>query len=52
MQFYISLAGLCCFYHANIHTLSVLFNRPLAASTELKRRRAHVVDLVKSYLRP
>jgi TetR/AcrR family transcriptional regulator len=52
MQFYISLAGLCFFYHANIHTLSALFNRPLAASTELKRRRAHVVDLVKSYLRP
>ena len=52
MQFYISLAGLCFFYHANIHTLSVLFDRPLASRAERVRRRAHVIDFVRSYLRP
>jgi TetR/AcrR family transcriptional regulator len=52
MQFYISLAGICFFYHANIHTLSALFDRALATPAELKQRRAHVVDFVRHYLRP
>ncbi len=52
MQFYISLAGICFFYHANIHTLSALFDRALATTAELKERRRHVIDFVRHYLRP
>jgi TetR/AcrR family transcriptional regulator len=52
VQFYISLAALCFFYHANIHTLSALFNQSLGAPEKLRRRRKHVLEFVTSYLRP
>lgn len=49
-QFYISLAGLCYFYHANIHTLSVLFDRKLGTAEALAERRAHVLQFVMGFL--
>lgn len=50
VQFYMSLAGLCYFYHANIHTLSVLFDRPLGSPDALAERRAHVLQFVTGFL--
>src|ERR1700730_8631817 len=50
VQFYISVAALCFFYVANIHTLSVLFERDLAKRAALRERRAHVVEFVLGYL--
>jgi TetR/AcrR family transcriptional regulator len=50
MQLYISIAGLCFFYVANIHTLSVLFDRNLEKRAALRERREHVVNFVLGYL--
>ena len=50
VQFYISIAGLCFFYMANIHTLSVLFERDMEKRAALRDRRAHVVEFVLGYL--
>ncbi|MGP0089085.1 MAG: TetR family transcriptional regulator, partial [Xanthobacteraceae bacterium] len=50
VQLYISIAGLCFFYVANIHTLSVLFERDMAKRTALRERREHVVEFVLGYL--
>ena len=36
--------------HANRFTLSLLFERDLKAPDNLARRKAHVVDMVLSYL--
>jgi len=52
VQFYISLAALCYFYYANIHTLSVVFDRALESEGAVKDRRAHVMEFVMAYLRP
>lgn len=51
-QFYISLAGMSFFYFTNIHTLSALFAKDLRAPAALKRRRAHVLDIIMASLRP
>lgn len=50
VQLYISLAGLCFFYTANIHTLGILFDRDLQGQEAVMERRTHVVDLVTGYL--
>jgi AcrR family transcriptional regulator len=50
VDLYISIASLCFFYHSNTHTMSVIFQRDLSAPEEIKRRRAHIVDLVIGYL--
>ncbi len=50
VQLYISLAGLCFFYTANIHTLGILFDRDLQNQEAVMERRTHVVDLVTGYL--
>jgi AcrR family transcriptional regulator len=50
VQLYISIAGLCFFYVANIHTLSVLFERDMEKRTALRERREHVVEFVLGYL--
>jgi len=50
VQFYISIAGLCFFYVANIHTLSVLFERDMEKRAALRERREHVVEFVLGYL--
>lgn len=51
VQFYMSLAGLCYFYHANIHTLSALFDADLGTASALASRRAHVVQFVLGFLK-
>lgn len=52
MQLYISIAALSYFYCSNIHTLSAIFGRALAAADEMLTREQHVVDVVAGYLRP
>jgi AcrR family transcriptional regulator len=52
MQLYISIAGLSYFYFANAATLSTAFDRVLMSAAELKRRRAHAVDVIVGYVRP
>jgi TetR/AcrR family transcriptional regulator len=50
VQLYISLAGLCFFYSANIHTLGILFDRDLRSQGAVEERRDHVMDFVISFL--
>lgn len=50
VDFYISIASLCYFYHSNSHTLSAIFDRDLAAPAQIKRRRGHIIELLMSYL--
>lgn len=52
LQLYITLTGVSYFYLSNIHTLSIVFDAPLAAEEEMARRRAHAIDVVLGYLRP
>ncbi len=52
LQLYISIAGVSYLYFCNIHTLSVIFDRDLAAAAALKQREAHVVAVIMGYLRP
>jgi TetR/AcrR family transcriptional regulator len=52
IDLYLSISGLAYFYLSNQHTLSWLLDRNLVAPARLKRRRAHVVEVVESYLRP
>ena len=51
VQLYISVAGLSYFFFSNIHTLSVVFDTPLATPEKLAERRAHAIGIVLSYLR-
>ncbi len=50
VQLYISMAGLCFFYIANIHTLSVLFERDMEQKTALRERRDHAINVVLGFL--
>ncbi|MDT3688156.1 MAG: TetR/AcrR family transcriptional regulator [Pseudorhodoplanes sp.] len=50
VQLYISIAGLCFFYSANIHTLGILFDRDLRSKDAVAERRAHIIDFVIGYL--
>ena len=52
VQFYITLSGMCYFYFANIHTLSVVFNRDLTTDEALATRRQHIIDTVMASVRP
>jgi TetR/AcrR family transcriptional regulator len=52
VQLYISIAGLCFFYSANIHTLGILFGRDLQAARAVAERRRHVIDFALAALRP
>jgi hypothetical protein len=52
VQLYISIAGLSYFYFANAATLSTAFDRVLMSAPELKRRRAHAVEVILGYVRP
>ena len=51
VQLYMSIASVCYFYCSNIHTLSVIFDRDLAADEALQERRQHAVDVILGYLR-
>jgi TetR/AcrR family transcriptional regulator len=50
VELYISMSGLGYFYLSNQYTLSLLFNRKLAAPENIEHRQAHLVDMVLSYL--
>lgn len=52
VQLYITIAGVSYFYLSNIHTLSVVFGRPLTGDAAMEERRAHAVEVVAGYLRP
>ena len=52
VQLYITIAGISYFYMSNIHTLSVIFDAPLAAEASMAARRAHAIEVVLGYLRP
>jgi AcrR family transcriptional regulator len=52
VQLYISIAGLGYFYFSNMHTLSAIFARDLAAPRRLAERKRHAVEVVLGYLRP
>ena len=51
LQLYISIAALCYFYLSNIHTLSSIFGRDLAAAPARSARLKHMTDVVLGYLR-
>jgi AcrR family transcriptional regulator len=50
VQLYISIAALGYFYLSNNHTLSTIFGRDLMHAGALKKRLAHMTDLVLGYL--
>ncbi len=50
VDLYISIASLCFFHLSNSYTLSAIFGRDLTSDDEIAHRRAHVVDLLMSYL--
>jgi AcrR family transcriptional regulator len=52
VELYITIAGLSYFYLSNIHTLSVIFDAPLASDEAMAARRAHAIEVVLGYLRP
>lgn len=52
VQLFITITGIAYFYFSNIHTLSAIFGRELEAQAEKDVREAHVVDVVRGYLRP
>ena len=49
-QLYITILSLCFTHLSNQHTLSVMFQRDLSDQTWLAERRAHVVDVVLTFL--
>jgi TetR/AcrR family transcriptional regulator len=50
IELYLSISGLAYFYLSNQHTLSWLLDRDLVSARRLGERRAHIVDMVLSYL--
>jgi AcrR family transcriptional regulator len=50
VQLYISIAALGYFYLSNNHTLSTIFGQDLMQARALKRRLAHMTELVLGYL--
>jgi TetR/AcrR family transcriptional regulator len=52
VQLYITIAGLSYFYLSNIHTLSIIFDSPLASDGNMAKRKAHAIEVVLGYLSP
>lgn len=50
VELYLSISGLAYFTLSNQHTLSWLLDRELASPRRLAARRAHIVDVISSYL--
>jgi TetR/AcrR family transcriptional regulator len=50
VDLYLSISGLAYFFLSNQHTLSWLLDRNIAAKSQLKQRREHVIELILSYL--
>lgn len=51
LQLYMSIAALSYFYFANAATLTTAFGRELMNPSELKARRAHIVEVILDYVR-
>lgn len=51
-QFFMDIIGLCIFYFANIHTVSAVMDRDLAAPRAVKARRRHIVRQLMASLSP
>lgn len=50
VDLYLSISGLAYFFLSNQHTLSWLLDRDLTNETRITARRAHVVDMVMTFL--
>jgi TetR/AcrR family transcriptional regulator len=50
VDLYLSISGLAYFYLSNRYTLSWIFDQKFDDPKRLKKRRAHVVDMVLGYL--
>ncbi|MFM9653774.1 hypothetical protein ACKI1S_48150, partial [Streptomyces galilaeus] len=50
VDLYLSISGLAYFFLSNQHTLSWLLDRNFVSKARIRQRRAHVVDMVLSYL--
>ena len=51
LHVYLSIAGMAFFYFSNIHTLSRIFERPLASPPQTAERRAHIIDFALNAIR-
>lgn len=50
LHLYVTMSGVSYFYVGNAPSLSVAFGRDLMAPKELKRRRAHAIDVILRYV--
>ena len=50
-QLYVSMSALSYFYFSNSATLSIAFGRQLQSDAERGARRAHAVDVIRSYVK-
>ncbi|WGS18527.1 MULTISPECIES: TetR/AcrR family transcriptional regulator [unclassified Bradyrhizobium] len=50
VELYISISALGYFYLSNRYTLSMIFDRDLKQPDDLKRRKAHIVEVILAYL--
>ncbi|MEJ8573571.1 TetR/AcrR family transcriptional regulator [Microbaculum marinum] len=50
VELYISISALGYFYLSNRYTLSMIFDRDLRNPASIERRKAHIVDMILSYL--
>ncbi len=50
VDLYLSISGLGYYYQANQYTLSTIFNIDLSTDDHLQKKRAHMVDVILSYL--
>jgi TetR/AcrR family transcriptional regulator len=50
IDLYLSISGLAYFFLSNQHTLSWLLDRNFVSKQRIAQRRAHVVEMVMSYL--
>lgn len=50
IQLYVTILSLCLTHISNRHTLSIMFQRDLAASDWLEARREHAIEVVITYL--
>lgn len=50
VDFYISMASLCYFFHSNNYTLSAIFDRDLSTDEQMRHRRSHIIELAMGFL--
>ncbi len=52
VQFYLSMMSLLIFSFSNVYTLSAVVGQDLKTDAAVRKRRAHIIDLLLSSLRP